>query len=97
MKIRGARVEPGEIEIALRRHPDLARVAVSVCPGRNGQKRLIAYVVGRTGAAPSPVELHQFCTARLPGYMMPSAFVVLPQLPLLSNGKVDYGALPSPA
>lgn len=97
VKIRGARVEPGEIEIALRRHPDLERVAVSVRPDRNGLKRFIAYVVGKTGAAPSPVELHQFCTARLPGYMMPSAFVVLPQLPLLSNGKVDYGALPNPA
>jgi amino acid adenylation domain-containing protein len=95
VKIRGARVEPGEIENTLRKHPALARVAVTVRADRNGQKRLVAYVVGKAGPAPGPADLHQFCRAKLPGYMMPSAFVDLAQLPLLANGKVDYGALPN--
>lgn len=95
VKINGTRIEPGEIEITLRQHPALDRAAVAAIPDGHGRKHLIAYVVGKTAAAcPSPFELHRYCTAKLPAYMVPSAFVALSQLPLLANGKVDYAALP---
>ncbi len=94
VKINGTRIEPEEIEITLRKHPALDRAAVAALADGHGRLRLVAYVVCKTAAAPSPFELHRYCTARLPAYMVPSAFVALSQLPLLVNGKVDYAALP---
>ncbi len=94
LKIRGFRVEAGEIEAALRAHPAV-RECVVIGSGDDGSKRLVGYVV--TGwDAPSAHNLRQFLAQRLPAYMVPSAFVVMDALPLTPNGKVDRSALPEP-
>ncbi|MBE8521983.1 amino acid adenylation domain-containing protein [Amycolatopsis sp. H6(2020)] len=87
IKIRGFRVEPGEIEAVLTTDPSVARAAVIA-----RENRLIAYV------APSgdPVALRALLAARLPEYLVPSAIVVLPELPVNANGKLDRAALPDP-
>jgi amino acid adenylation domain-containing protein len=92
VKIRGFRVEPGEIEAALTRHPEVAD-AVVVVREDGGDRRLVAYVVPRAG---EPGDLRRFLESLLPAPLIPSAFVVLPELPLTANGKVDRSALPEP-
>lgn len=93
LKIRGFRVEPGEIEATLAAHDDIANVAVTVFE-RNGQRQLAAYY---TGAKSLPVkDLREFTGRYLPDYMVPAVFVSLPELPLKVNGKVDLAALPAP-
>ena len=94
VKLRGYRVELGEIETTLARHPRVLEVAVVVRPGRDGDKRLVAYVVA-DGAVVSR-DLREFLSSKLPEYMVPKAFVVLDRLPLSANGKVDRRALPEP-
>ncbi len=91
VKVRGFRIEPGEIEAALLAHPAL-REAVVVA--RND--RLVAYVVARDGAVPDDSELRGFLAARLPEPMLPALFVPLPAVPLTPSGKVDRQALPDP-
>ena len=96
LKIRGFRVEPGEIEATLRQHPGVRDVAVVARGDAAGEMRLVAYVVG-TEAAPPPVsELRAFLRERLPEYMLPSTFEVLGFLPLTPSGKIDRRALPAP-
>ncbi|MFC4908271.1 non-ribosomal peptide synthetase [Actinomadura gamaensis] len=93
VKIRGHRVEPGEVEMAVRRHPSIAAAHVVAHRGTT----LAAYVVPREGAAaPSLPELRAFLADDLPDYMLPGACVPLPSLPLTPNGKVDAKALPDP-
>jgi len=94
LKIRGYRVEPGEVEAALVAHPGVRQVAVQ---GRNdtGEVRLVAYLVLR-GAPLSPGELRAFLAPRLPDELIPSAFVVMSELPLTPDGKVNLQALPAP-
>ena len=93
LKIRGFRVEPGEIEATLAAHDGIGDVAV-IAFERNGQRQLAAYY---TAPNPLPVkELREFTGRSLPDYMVPGVFVSLPELPLKSNGKVDLAALPAP-
>ncbi|HSF43044.1 MAG TPA: non-ribosomal peptide synthase/polyketide synthase [Thermoanaerobaculia bacterium] len=97
VKLRGFRVELGEIEAVLLRHPALREVAVVVREDRPGDRRLAAYAVPREAEEfPSPAELRGFLTERLPAYMVPAAVMLLPELPVLPSGKLDRAALPAP-
>jgi len=92
VKVRGFRIEPGEIETAL-----LARSALREAVVVARDARLVAYVVAAEGAAaPSAAELRAHLGATLPDYMIPGAFVTLDRLPLTPSGKVDRRALPAP-
>ncbi|WP_428263972.1 non-ribosomal peptide synthetase [Haliangium sp.] len=96
VKIRGFRVEPGEIEAVLAQHPGVAHGLIMVREDEPGDRRLVGYVDGMSGASLDVAELRGFLQERLPDYMVPSAIVILDEFPLNPNGKVDRGALPSP-
>lgn len=96
VKIRGYRVELGEIEAALATHPEIEEAVVALRRENSGQERLIAYVVSRDGQPVKTVELKRFLDAKLPGYMIPTAFVTLSDLPRTPHGKLDRRALPEP-
>ena len=93
LKLRGFRVEPGEIEDALRQHAQV-RDGVVVARGISpGDKRLVAYLTFRGSQVPAPAELREHLRKRLPDYMVPSSFVTLARLPLTPSGKVNRRAL----
>jgi natural product biosynthesis luciferase-like monooxygenase protein len=96
VKLRGFRVELGEIETALRQHPAVKDCAVAVSEIVPGDKRLFAYFVAAPGPLPALAELREFLEAKLPDFMVPAAFIPLPALPLTPNGKLDRKALPAP-
>lgn len=96
-KVRGFRIEPGEIEAVLNSHEAVRDAVVTVSKDENGEKQLIAFVIA---ASPADGELdtsqlRQFLKDQLPEYMVPSFFITLEQFPLTVNGKVDYSALPA--
>jgi amino acid adenylation domain-containing protein len=95
VKVRGFRVEPGEIEAQIAEHSSVREVAVVPYAAAPGDLRLAAYLV-MTGGDPSLDELRAFLRARLPAHMVPSAFRVLPAMPLAPSGKIDRRALPPP-
>jgi acyl carrier protein len=95
VKVRGYRVEPGEIERVLRGHSTIREAVVMAREDMGGGKRLVAYVVPQNGSM-SVAELRGYLGARLPDYMVPGMFVEMDNLPLMTSGKVDRGALPVP-
>jgi amino acid adenylation domain-containing protein len=95
IKIRGFRVELEEIEQTLRQHAGVNDCVVVLCEDDN-DKRLVAYVVGREQTRPAASELRNFLKAKLPSYMVPAAFEAIGALPVMTNGKIDRRALPSP-
>ena len=97
VKLRGYRIEPGEIEAVLRQHPYVQDVVVTAREDAlPGQKRLVAYLVIHPQQAISMSEIRAYLQERLPNYMIPSAFVEIEALPLTVNGKLDRAALPEP-
>ena len=94
LKIRGHRIEAGEIEAALTQHPAVKAAVVSMTTQQQGKERLLAYVVADKTTALE--KLRSFLRNKLPEYMLPSAFIFLEALPLSANGKVDRRALPNP-
>ncbi len=97
VKLRGFRIELGEIEAALGDLPGVAQAVVILRDDPGLGPRLAAYVTAAAGAQLSPEGLREGLGRRLPGYMIPAAFVLLEALPLTPNGKLDRAALPAPA
>lgn len=96
VKLRGLRVELGEIEAALRQHPQVVDAAVIDHTHESGSRQLIAYVRCDSAPAELSTSLRDLLRRQLPEYMVPSAFVPLRKFPLSSNGKLDRRALPPP-
>jgi len=96
VKLRGFRIEPGEIEASLRRRADVSDAVVVVREDVADSKRIVAYVVPHADASVSVQDLREQLKMLLPDYMVPAAFVLLEALPLTPNGKVDRRALPDP-
>jgi len=94
VKIRGFRVELAEIEAVLLSHSEIETATVIDDVSTGGERRLVAYLVARREASPKVEDLRAFAGQSLPSYMVPSAFVLLEELPLLPNGKIDRAALP---
>lgn len=95
VKVRGFRIECGEVESVLRECPGIADALVTAWPDAQGDKRLVGYVLSKNGP-PSATGLRDFAKSRLPLYMVPSRFVVLEKFPLTPNGKIDVRRLPEP-
>jgi amino acid adenylation domain-containing protein len=96
VKIRGFRIELGEIEAVLHQHGSVQEAVVIDLEDDFGNSQLVAYVVAQAKPSPTISELHHFLKEKLPDYMVPSAFVMLDNLPLTPSGKVDRKALPQP-
>jgi amino acid adenylation domain-containing protein len=96
IKLRGFRIEPGEVEAAINNHPAIQQSLVMAREDTPGDKRLVAYTVQIPEADVPLGDLRTFLKSRLPDYMMPSALVTLDALPLTPSGKVDRKVLPPP-
>ncbi|WP_435592014.1 amino acid adenylation domain-containing protein [Nocardia sp. bgisy118] len=96
VKIRGNRVEPGEIESLIRDQYEVTDAVVVARADDRGDTQLVAYVAARRTAGIEPAEVTAYLRERLPEYMVPAAVLALPTLPLTANGKVDRRALPAP-
>ncbi|HEY2441971.1 MAG TPA: amino acid adenylation domain-containing protein [Streptosporangiaceae bacterium] len=96
VKIRGLRVELGEIEAALAAHPAIAQAVVIVAADQAGSQQLVGYLRAAGGAAPEIADVRRHLARSLPGYMIPTYLIVLDELPLTAHGKIDKAALPAP-
>src|SRR5689334_607684 len=96
VKIRGSRIELGEVQSALDTHPDIRASIVLAQDDASGEKRLTAYVLSR-GKRPSKRELRAYLSKKLPEFMIPASVVVLEEFPKTASGKVDRLSLPKPA
>ncbi|MEV0299066.1 amino acid adenylation domain-containing protein [Nocardia sp. NPDC050710] len=96
LKINGHRIEPGDIEAALREHPDIDQAAVTIHTRPNGSNQLVGYVVPAPGTTPDTATLTAHLATRLPTHMIPTAILTVDRIPLTPTGKVDYKALPTP-
>ena len=96
VKVRGQRIEIGEVERALLAHPDVQEAAAVGRPTPAGDTQLVGYFVPAAGSSPTVTALRRHLADRLPDYMIPAAFVPLAALPSTPNGKLDYAALPDP-
>lgn len=96
VKVRGFRVEPGEIETVLEQHPAVKEAVVLAKVDRTGTKRLVAYAVTAASTKASASDLRAFLKEKLPDYMVPTSFVLMNAFPLTPNGKLDRAALPEP-
>ena len=96
IKLRGFRIELGEIETAIRAIDGVEKAAVDLRSNANGDKQLVGYVVAKSGDDPQPQDVAAALTGKLPGYMVPSAWVMLSELPQTLNGKLNRKALPAP-
>ncbi|HEY3580853.1 MAG TPA: amino acid adenylation domain-containing protein, partial [Pyrinomonadaceae bacterium] len=96
VKLRGFRVEVGEIEAVLKQHAAVKQAAVTVIEDKAGRKRLVAYIIAaQLFAPPTSLELRGHLKHKLPEYMIPSLFLLLDAFPLTNSGKVDRRALPA--
>ena len=96
VKIRGHRIEVGEIEAALLRQPDVAQTVVTTYMATQGELRLAAYIVPRQHPARAISEIISLLRKTIPEYMVPAAFIMLDSMPLLPSGKINRKALPPP-
>jgi len=98
VKVRGFRVELGEVEAVLASHPNIQQPVVVALntEGSSREQRLVAYLVALNAKPPATDELRSLLRLKLPDYMVPAAFVFLKTMPLTANGKIDRGALPAP-
>jgi len=96
VKLRGHRIELGEVESTLRELPSISDAVALVRSDLPGEPRLVAYIVPEAGQALALLEIRQALRARLPAHMVPVSFVVLDALPLTGNEKIDRQALPAP-
>ena len=97
VKVRGHRIELGEVETTLARHPSIKDAVCVASEGAVGGPRLVAYLVANSPAHPEAGELQAYMNRLVPEYMVPSAFVMLDAFPLTPNGKIDRKSLPAPS
>jgi amino acid adenylation domain-containing protein len=97
VKLRGYRIEPGEIEVALKEQPEIKQAVVIAREDQAGNKRLVAYLVAKNSTNLATSELRMRLKRQLPDYMVPTAYVFLDHLPISPTGKIDRKALPVPA
>ena len=95
VKVRGFRIEPGEVEAVLSAHPDVREVAVVAHTAEEQETRLLAYWCAQPDASPEP-DLRGFLASKLPRFMLPARFIRLDALPRTPNGKLDRAGLPEP-
>jgi amino acid adenylation domain-containing protein len=96
VKIRGLRVELGEIETALASHPDIAQAVVTVAADQAGVQQLAGYLRPAEGACVDVADVRQHLARSLPASMIPAYLIMVPELPVTAHGKIDKAALPSP-